>query len=223
MALALADNYDLVLMDVEMPVKDGLQATAELRKLLPRRIPILAMTASAMSEDRALCLAAGMDDIITKPVDPDTLIERISRWLGVQSGSTAGPALAAAQPTPPPEVLPHIDGIDMALGLRHVLGKVHLYRTLLLQFAVDEADAAQHLRAALARHDLSEASRIAHTLRGLAGTIGATDLGREAAALELLLMDESASADEVGAHVERVALGLERQVGVIATALGVSR
>jgi PAS domain S-box-containing protein len=222
-ALALADNYDLVLMDVEMPVKDGLQATAELRKLLPRRIPILAMTASAMSEDRALCLAAGMDDIITKPVDPDTLIERISRWLGVQSGSTAGPALAAAQPTPPPEVLPHIDGIDMALGLRHVLGKVHLYRTLLLQFAVDEADAAQHLRAALARHDLSEASRIAHTLRGLAGTIGATDLGREAAALELLLMDESASADEVGAHVERVALGLERQVGVIATALGVSR
>ncbi|TFW27808.1 response regulator [Massilia arenosa] len=168
--LAGPDGYGLVLMDLEMPQLDGHEATIELRKDARfDKVPVIAMTAHALSEIRERCLREGMQDYITKPVDPEKLYSTLARWLG-----HAMPQRVA--PVREPAAIPGLTGIDSALGLRHVAGNTELYLQLLDRFRASQRNTAVELKADFEAGRYDDVSKRAHTLRGVAGNIGARDL-----------------------------------------------
>jgi PAS domain S-box-containing protein len=185
-------HYDLVLMDMQMPIMDGLHATRCLRAD-PRfaTLPIIAMTANALEADRQRCLQAGMNEHLAKPMEPERLWQVLQHWIAPRYPNGTGLSAAVSStlaPTAPPVALPPpIDGLDMALGLHHASGKQALYAHLLQRFASQHADSASVLRASLAQNDHHSARHLAHNLRGLAATLGASALSASAAALEQAL------------------------------------
>jgi two-component system sensor histidine kinase/response regulator len=177
--------YDIVLMDMQMPVMDGHEATRAIRSD-PRydSLPIIAMTAQAMAEERDQCLAEGMNDHITKPIDPDLLYRTVLAFAGQRVVPRAG----AASPAPATEAasseLTAIAGVDIADGLHRVGGNLRLYRAMLRQYAEDQADTPSALRAALAAADMKTAERLAHTLKGVSATLGIKRPSEAAAVVE---------------------------------------
>jgi CheY-like chemotaxis protein len=183
-------------MDLQMPVMDGLEATRRIRAQSKfRALPILAMTANAMAGDRERSLAAGMNDHITKPIDPDELFDVLLRWLPDPSVRSAAPSEPATFVTHAADVevargnpwLEQIPALDVADGLRRVLGRREAYVGLLRRFALSHAQTVAEIRAALAEGRGADAERAAHTLKGVAGTIGAHQLHREAGDVEAAL------------------------------------
>ena len=189
-ALAIGEPYALILMDLQMPEMDGLDATREIRASQQgAAAPIVAMTANAMASHREQCLAAGMVDFVAKPIDPNELFRALLRWIAPRNGytanSSAAGALDAAQSV---DALPtSIAGLDREAGLRRVLGKPQRYTAMLHGFADAQAHVVQHIRQAIATEDGETAIRLAHTLKGLAGNIAAPDLVRDALAVEQTL------------------------------------
>ncbi len=171
------DDFDIVLMDIQMPEMDGFQATREIRKD-PRfkEIPILAMTANAMVGDREKSLDAGMDDHVTKPIDPDQLFEALARWIPVKQRVLPTKSVRPSQRTADVELPGQLPGIDVRIGLNRVGGNRRLFRKLLMEFRQDHRDVVVAMRAALEKGDTATVQRQAHTLKGLAGTIGASEL-----------------------------------------------
>jgi HPt (histidine-containing phosphotransfer) domain-containing protein len=164
-----------------MPEMDGLEATKRIRADARfATLPIIAMTAHAMVEERERCLAAGMVDHIAKPLDPHAMLQTIARW--VKSAPRGARAPGAA--VDPAGRVPVVDGLDTNAGLRRVAGNRKLYLSLLRQFAERQADAAARAAAALAAREHAEAERIAHTVRGVAGNVGLDALASVAGALE---------------------------------------
>jgi two-component system sensor histidine kinase/response regulator len=180
-------RFDVVLMDLQMPEMDGFQATARIRADERfRALPIIAMTAHATVEERQRCLAAGMNDHVAKPIDPGVLIGTVAHYCG----AAARPARARDVGPPPaaPPVQPELRApLDEQDGLRRVGGNQKLYLDLLRQFAGQQGPAVEQLAAALARGDLALAERLAHTLKGVAGNIGAKAVQAAAGALEQLV------------------------------------
>ncbi len=173
---AEAKAYDLILMDVQMPVMDGRAATRAIRALPQhRRTPIVAMTANALLEDRKACLEAGMDDHLVKPVNPAALHAALARWLHRAPAEAAADGEAEAP-------LPALAGLDTTAGLEASNGQPELYRRV-LEIFLRTTDLAS-LDAALAAGDAVAARRAAHSLKGAAATIGATALRDAARALE---------------------------------------
>ena len=185
-----AVNYAIVLMDMQMPVMDGLTATREIRRLTEfSGLPIVAMTANAMQADRQRCLDAGMNDHIAKPIDPDELWDKLLIW--VPPIPMAETVIAADMPMPtvaPSLPMPQIDGLDVALGLKSVRGKQVRYVSLLRKFSAQEADVTLRISTAIAAGDLETARRLAHSLKGSAGTLGAVKIQQDAAMLEQALI-----------------------------------
>ena len=178
-----ASGYDAILMDVQMPVMDGIETTRRVRANPSLGgLPVIAMTAHALAEERQRCLAAGMVDHVAKPIDPQSLYETLARWIG-RARPVHAPPQAAAGAAETAEI-PAIAGLDQANGLARVAGNRSLYLRLLQQFAEKEADLPARLGRALAAQDYDAAGRIAHSLKGVAGNIGFRALHAEAAALE---------------------------------------
>ncbi len=191
--LALARHYDLILMDMQMPVQDGLAATREIRRRVGHATPIVAMTANAFSEDRQACLAAGMDDHVAKPVDPSLLYATLLRWLpllplAASAGTPrAKPLAGAGQALPLAQRLALIDGLDSALALRHVGGKASTLERVLQRFVLTYNDGAASLASPLQEADPAAWRRTCHSLRGACAAIGVTDLLAEVQAFERVL------------------------------------
>jgi two-component system sensor histidine kinase/response regulator len=185
--------YDVVLMDLQMPVMDGHQATSKIRSD-PRftALPIYAMTAHATLEERELCLANGMNGHIAKPIDPALLFDTLSKVARRPSDVVIGGVATTPEAVvDAPAELPPIDGLDTTDGLRRIGGNNTLYVKLLRQFADQQGDAVGQIRAALAANDVESATRLAHTLKGVAGNLGAGEVQHAAAAVETLLRDRS--------------------------------
>ncbi len=191
------DPFDLVLMDLQMPKMDGYQATRQIRaNLRCRDIPIIAMTAHAMVEERQNCLDAGMNDHIAKPIEPDALFHTLQYWLKSKlkpaTQTPEEPPVIAPQQDADNPALPRIPDLDTAGGMSRVAGNHRLYLNLLNRYATEQADAPTRIREALAAADRATAERLAHTLKGVSGNIGATGVQRLAADLEQALHQDTA-------------------------------
>jgi len=195
--------FDVVLMDLQMPEMDGYQATAKLRSD-PRfgSLPIIAMTAHATIEERQRCLAAGMNDHVSKPIDPGHLFETVGRFyrpltrpsatLSPSDEERAGMRGTSDEP-------PSIAGLDTKDGLARVAGNRKLYVKLLRQFTEQQGPAVGQVSEALAQGDLALAERLAHTLKGVAGNIGAKPVQAAAGVLEKLIRERAASSEVAAA------------------------
>ena len=190
--VASGQNFDLVLMDMQMPVMDGIEATELLRQDMRNdRLPILAMTANVMPGDRERCRLAGMNDFLGKPIEPDELWRALKTWIAPRPGlpviasDTTPEPLRFQAPVEESGALPEgVAGLDVALGLGHAMGKKPLYLRLLRMFVSSHGSIEAGVMAALARDDWTQAQRLAHTLKGVAANIGATALQVNASALE---------------------------------------
>jgi two-component system sensor histidine kinase/response regulator len=215
--------YDVVLMDLQMPVMDGHQATAKIR-CDPRfaALPIYAMTAHATLEERNRCLANGMSGHIAKPIDPALLFGTLSSIeRRAPDASTRGTAAAPQVAGGSRPDVPSVEGLDSADGLRRVGGNTGLYVKLLSQFASQQADSIDQIRAALASGDTESATRLAHTLKGVAGNLGARDVQDGAAAVEKLLRDGSGT-DATNRSLAQLAAVLDPLIARLRAALAVS-
>ena len=192
-------HFDLVFMDMQMPRLDGVEATRLIREHADQQaLPVIAMTANAFSEDRARCLAAGMVDFITKPVDPATLYAALLKWL---PPPTTAAMVLPPHPQPLPagtvpsadealiaRLAPHPE-VDTRFALANLGGRTALYVRLLKQFLNTSADAMTRFRAHLAAGDMASARLVAHSLKGTSATLGMQALRYSAAALETALID----------------------------------
>jgi two-component system, sensor histidine kinase and response regulator len=204
-------RFDAVLMDLQMPVMDGYRATESIRAMGLRTLPIIAMTANAMAEDRVRAIEAGVDAHVAKPIDVDELIAALTRLAPLH------PELAPGQPG-----AAHLDGhdgcpssvpgIDLQAALRRVAGNYAAFASLLKRFENSQGDAVQEVRECLAQDKRYAATRVLHRLKGVAANLGATEVARLSAQAETALaegQDSSAAA---------LLLSLEQALAVVITA-----
>jgi signal transduction histidine kinase/CheY-like chemotaxis protein len=183
--LAAPETFDLVLMDVQMPKLDGLEATRRLREALEdRKLPIVAMTAHVLASERERCFEVGMNDHIGKPIDPRQLVETLCRWLGPESAGGREPAAPLLPPAPkpapppaPPAALPAaLPPFNWEVCRDHIGPNERLVLQLLRQFARQFAATPSAITAAVSAGDFETLGRIAHSIKGTAGLFGADEL-----------------------------------------------
>jgi signal transduction histidine kinase/DNA-binding response OmpR family regulator/HPt (histidine-containing phosphotransfer) domain-containing protein/CHASE3 domain sensor protein len=225
---------DVVLMDLQMPEMDGFQATAQLRADARfASLPIIAMTAHATLEERQQCLDAGMNDHVAKPIDPAVLFETLGRYYRPAADREMSTARSAAAPRPDARplrpaagtsagddaALPSIEGLDAADGLLRVAGNRALYLKLLRRFVEQQADSSERIAHALEEANHAVAERLAHTVKGVAGNLGAGPVQTAAAALEQAIARRG-DAGSIEALRERFAGLLGALIGGLRSALG---
>jgi CheY-like chemotaxis protein len=203
-------NYDLILMDIQMPVMSGYEATRLIRQDQRfQNLPIVAMTAHAMSGAKEQCLDEGMNDYVSKPVDPVQLYSVLIKWIKPGTGSGAKDALVlpgkSKEQSTSIELPEKIAGIDLISGLRRVNGNKKLFRKLLLDFAGNYEFATEEISGFINQGDLDTALRIAHTLKGVAGNLSANSIKKAASDLETSIANrDSGTYDKLLSKLDRV-------------------
>jgi PAS domain S-box-containing protein len=204
--------YDCVLMDVQMPVMDGFTATARLREDQRfTELPILAMTANATVEDREKALERGMNDHIAKPINPKLLFEALLKWIPHGERELPDTYRRAEERKEEPE-LADLPGIDTEGGITRMGGSVKSYLRLLEKFEENQAGAVKEIEEAVDGGDGEAAVRLAHTLKGVSGSIGADSLQSLAAEVESAL---KADASQLPEELGETARELDRVLGLI--------
>jgi PAS domain S-box-containing protein len=198
------NQYDAILMDIQMPVMDGYAATQAIRNLKSeiRNVPIIAMTAHAMAGDEQKSIDAGMNGHVTKPIEPDQLFAALQEWIkpnaeraAVQAPPAPDEHPEAVQRTMDTDELPEsLPGFNLAAGLTRLGGNKKLYRKLLLDFGAKYTGVAAEIGAALEAKDLKQAHSLVHNIKGLAGNLEATELQSAAIEMEKLVKDASPEA-----------------------------
>ncbi|MBT3924053.1 MAG: response regulator [Nitrospina sp.] len=186
------NEFDAILMDIQMPVMDGYRATREIRALPQyKNLPILAMTANANTEDREKALACGMNEHIPKPVDMKKLIATLTKYVSAKPGfmppltsNGKAPELPQKIETKNSTTLPQIPGLDIEEGLIRLGHNENLYKSLLIQFSNQKSDILKKINAAIKQQDLTNATFLLHSLKGVAGNIAAKDLVDKATQIE---------------------------------------
>jgi signal transduction histidine kinase/CheY-like chemotaxis protein len=208
--------FDVVFMDLQMPEMDGITATKILRSD-PRlqKFPIIAMTAHALVEERQRCIDAGMNDHVSKPIDPEILFSTLLRWAKPRPKRAIEPQSATVR-IPDDVSLPEIAGINVTDGVKRVAGNKRLYRDLLMQFATKQGDAGSEMLAAIKSGDSKLAERLAHTVKGVAGNIGMTEVQSASQKLEKAIREGH---DSVTSLLAEFAVLLSTQVELIRQAL----
>ncbi len=203
-------NYDIVLMDMQMPVMDGITATQEIRKEDRfKDLPVVAMTANSMQSDRDRCITAGMNDHVAKPIEPEDLWKALLKWIKPKH------SVAADTPTtikPQDFNIPSgIQGLDTSNGLRRLLGKKPLYLSLLRKFIAGQKFVIAKILKELESNNWDAAMRLAHTLKGVSGNIGATMLQDLAEKLEMAIKERKPRRD-VDARLDLLIEPLEKLI-----------
>jgi two-component system sensor histidine kinase/response regulator len=230
MARANPGRYAGILMDMQMPEMDGLEATRVLRAdPVFREVPIIAMTANAMKADLDACLAAGMNDHIIKPIERKALVATLGRWFPkapatAQEQQAAGSRQRAVRATPaggaeqtpvPGEGAPSLDGINVDGALERLGLGFDSLKKMLLRFADGQGRTVDDLRAAVGAGDAASSARHAHALAGAAGNLGADALREAAKALETAARDGRGGWADLFATVEERAAIVFRSIGTL--------
>ena len=226
--MARSKDYDLILMDLQMPEMDGLKATRIIRGLPGwQEKPILAMTANAFDEDRRRSLEVGMNDFVPKPVDPDVLYRSLLKWLPRTIRSASPASFLSASMAPPAEAaddealiarLAGIAGLDTKQGLKVANGKLENYVRLLRKFIPSHTGKMKQLLQQLAAGDREEAILLAHSLKGVAANLGATAVKDGAEALETAIK-AGVALKTLGPSIEKLDELLETLLARVAEAL----
>ncbi|WP_051278860.1 PAS domain S-box protein [Chitinilyticum aquatile] len=210
--MAHAADYDLILMDVQMPNMDGLSAAREIRsRPAGRSMPILALTASVFREDYLRCVDAGMNDLVGKPVNPDDLFATLLKWLPERQSLAAAPAYGqaerAASGAPSAENLSALRGVDFADGLLRLRGKRVRYLQMLLMYCDNHREDAERLGKLYRLGDLDGARSLAHALKGVSGMLGVSQIQQLAGELERMF-GLQAVPEEAGQKLAELATNL---------------
>jgi|GEM_PF-980417 len=193
-------KFDLVFMDIQMPVMDGLQTTRSIRAIPQyQKLPIIAMTAHAVEGDKERCLDAGMDDYMSKPIDPEKLLETLINWLGEGEIDNVYQSKIIDDSIFFPKQLA---GIDLDWGLQRVGGNKQLFSKLLYDFHKHYSSSCENLKEYLKGDDASEALRLVHTVHGVAGNIGANKLKQSAKNIEIYLKQSDRSEQNISELID---------------------
>lgn len=204
-------HYDVVLMDMQMPVMDGVEAAKQIREN-PKyeSIPIIAMTANAMAADRERCLNAGMNDHITKPIDPKKLFTILLKWLPDKKIKVQAPLVKSSYD----DFKINVPGLNSELGLRRMLGKKEVYISILRKYVLNEKDAFIKIEKLLSIGDWNSAERIAHTLKSVSGSIGAVQIQVKSAEIETAIREHT-SYDILNSIIKEASAMLTKMIGYL--------
>jgi len=220
--MSVKKPYDIVLMDMQMPVMDGLEATKIIRQNPDMAmLPIVAMTANAMESDRERCAEAGMDDHLAKPIEPERLFAILLKWIPPKQSTENIPQRAFASaagelPEKPLDI--EIPGLNVKLGVSRVLGKQKSYLSLLRKYVSSQREFVSEITAALESGDCLTAERCAHTLKGVSGNIGAEEIQAKAVELESAIR-EKAPRETLDIKTQETKLLLDKMIEALEKAL----
>ena len=213
--------FDGVIMDVQMPIMDGYTATRQIRKLKKfKNLPVIAMTANVMSGDKEKGVSAGMNDFIGKPINVKEMFMILAKWIKPGVRKTASESSKSsnkmAPSGEPANTMLNLPGFQVDKALIRLDGDQKLYRIILEKFCISEADAVERIRDSLNKNDLNSALIVAHSLKGMSGTIGATTLQELSSKLESAIQ---ARTGEVAGLLVKVENQLSETIAVINKAI----